>query len=90
MNNSGYYDFKELLPSGITINPTSGLMASAWLSQPPSARSQIEGDEKKIVSFSAAAAVFPFFLFLFASRDCGLRDSLDGGRKERGKSEEKK
>lgn len=65
MNNSGYYDFKELLPSGITINPTSGLMASAWLSQPPSARSQIEGEEKKIISFSAAAAVFPFFSFSF-------------------------
>lgn len=83
MNNSGYYDFKELLPSGITINPTSGLMASAWLSQPPSARSQIEGDEKNYFVFCSRCL---FFLFLFASRDCGLRDSLDRERKEWRKS----
>lgn len=65
MNNSGYYDFKELLPSGITINPTSGLMASAWLSQPPSARSQIEGEEKKLFCFLQPPPFFLFFPFSF-------------------------
>lgn len=62
VNNSGYYDFKELSPSRITINPTSGLIASAWLSQTSSARSQIEGGEKNYFVF---LTLLPFFFFFF-------------------------
>lgn len=42
VNNSGYYDFKELSPSEITINSTSRLMASAWLPCPSAPSAQIQ------------------------------------------------